>query len=112
MRVQIQFNENDNATVVPIAALVKRNGSQGVFVVDPQEQKARFIPVTLGILNGIQAEVLNPVITGAVVILGHHLLEDGNSIILPDKKSAEREQRESGKNNVKGSDSTKGKEKS
>ena len=112
VRVQIQFNENNNATVVPIAALVKRNGVQGVFVVDLQEQKARFIPVTLGILNGIQAEVLNPVITGAVVTLGHHLLEDGNSVILSDKKLEEVEQLKSGKHNVKGSDSTKEKEKS
>ncbi|MBU1696439.1 MAG: efflux RND transporter periplasmic adaptor subunit [Proteobacteria bacterium] len=111
VRVQIQFYEHDNVAVVPIAALVKRNGSQGVFVVDSQEQKARFIPVTLGIVNGIQAEVVSPVITGAVVTLGHHLLEDGNSIILPDEKSAEGEQRKSGKHNVKGSDSTKGKEK-
>ncbi|WP_300461471.1 efflux RND transporter periplasmic adaptor subunit [Desulfobacula sp.] len=112
VRVQIQFNENDNATVVPIASLVKRNGVQGVFVVDLQEQKARFIPVTLGIVNGIQAEVLNPVITGAVVTLGHHLLEDGNSIILPENKKASDEQRESGEHDAKIIDSTKGKEKS
>ncbi|WP_299976697.1 efflux RND transporter periplasmic adaptor subunit [Desulfobacula sp.] len=112
VRVQIQFDEHDNVNVVPIAALVKRNGSQGVFVVDSQEQKVRFIPITLGIVNGIQAEMLSPVITGAVVTLGHHLLEDGNSIILPDKKSAEGGQGESGKHNVKGGDSTKGKGKS
>jgi RND family efflux transporter MFP subunit len=88
VRVQIQFDEHKNATVVPVAALVKRNGTQGVFLADLQEQKARFFPVTIGIVNGDQAEVLNPPITGAVVTLGHHLLEDGSSIILPDKKSA------------------------
>jgi RND family efflux transporter MFP subunit len=85
-RVQIQFNVHDNATVVPLAALVKRNGLQGVFVIDPQEQKAGFVPVTLGIINHVQAEVLTPVLTGAVVTLGQHLLEDGNSVILPDNK--------------------------
>ena len=56
--------------------------------------------------------MLNPVITGAVVTLGHHLLEDGNSVILSDKKLEEVEQLKSGKHNVKGSDSTKEKEKS
>jgi RND family efflux transporter MFP subunit len=112
VRVHIQFDEHDNATVVPVAALVKRNGSQGVFIVDPQEQKARFIPVTVGIINGIQAEVLNPVITGAVVTLGHHLLEDGASIILPDKKKADGKQRKGGKHNIKGSESTKKENKS
>ena len=88
VRVQIQFDEHKNATVVPVAALIKRNGTQGIFLADLQEQKARFVPVTIGIVNGVQAEVLNPPITGAVVTLGHHLLEDGSSIVLPDKKPA------------------------
>jgi len=85
VRVQIQFDEHENATVVPLTALVKRNGTQGVFLVDFQEQKARFVPVTVGIVNSVQAEVLNPPITGSVVTLGHHLLEDGALIILPGK---------------------------
>ena len=101
VRVQIQFNEHKNATVVPVAALVKRNGTQGVFLADLQEQKARFVPVTIGIVNGAQAEVLNPPITGAVVTLGHHLLEDGSSIILPDKKPAGGALRKGGKPDVK-----------
>ena len=107
VRVHIQFDEHDNATVVPVAALIKRNGNQGVFIADLKENKARFIPVTVGIVNGIQAEVLNPAIKGTVVTLGHHLLEDGASIILPDKKKADGEQRKGGKHNVKGSESTK-----
>ena len=86
VRVQIQFDEYENATVIPVAALVKRNGTQGVFLADLQEQKVRFVPVTIGIINGVQAQVLNPPITGAVVTLGHHLLEDGSSIVLPDEK--------------------------
>ena len=101
VRVQIQFDEHKNATVVPVAALVKRNGTQGIFLADLQEQKARFVPVTIGIVNGAQAEVLNPPITGAVVTLGHHLLEDGSSIILPDKKPAGGALRKGGKPDVK-----------
>lgn len=85
VRVQIQFDEHENVTVIPVAALVKRNGTQGVFLVDFQEQKARFVPVAVGIVNSVQAEVLNPPITGSVVTLGHHLLEDGTLIILPGK---------------------------
>ena len=85
VRVQIQFDEHENATVVPVAALVKRNGTQGLFLADFQEQKARFIPVTVGIVNSVHAEVLNPPITGSVVTMGHHLLEDGALIILPGK---------------------------
>lgn len=85
MRVQIQFGIRENATVVPAAALVKRNGTQGVFLADVQEKIVRFVPVTTGIVNGTRAEVLDPPITGAVVTLGHHLLEDGAAIILPDQ---------------------------
>lgn len=85
VRVQIEFQQHDNVTVVPIAALVKRNGKQGVFEVDRKEKKAYFVPVELGIVNGTQAEILNTELSGAVVTLGHHLLEDGSNIILPDE---------------------------
>jgi RND family efflux transporter MFP subunit len=112
VRVQIQFDEHKNATVVPVAALVKRNGTQGVFLADLQEQKARFVPVTIGIVNGAQAEVLNPPITGAVVTLGHHLLEDGSSIILPDKKPAGGALRKGEKPDVKRGKIPEGEEKS
>ena len=101
VRVQIQFDEHKNATVVPIAAFVKRNGTQGVFLADFQEQKARFVPVTIGIVNSGQAEVLNPPITGEVVTLGQHLLEDGSSIVLPDKMPAGGAPMKDGEHDVK-----------
>ena len=84
VRVQIQFEQHENATVIPTAALVKRNGTQGVFLADLAEKKARFVPVTVGIISTGQAEVLDPPLSGAVVTLGHHLLEDGAAIILPE----------------------------
>jgi RND family efflux transporter MFP subunit len=85
VRVQIQFEQHENATVIPTAALVKRNGTQGVFLADLAEKKARFVPVTVGIISTGQAEVLDPPLSGAVVTLGHHLLEDGAAIILPEQ---------------------------
>ena len=96
VRVQIEFQQHDNVTVVPIAALVKRNGKQGVFEVDRKEKKAHFVPVELGIVNGTQAEILNPPLSGAVVTLGQHLLEDGGNIILPDETLGDRTPRKSG----------------
>jgi RND family efflux transporter MFP subunit len=87
VRVQMEFELHENATVIPQSAVVKRDGSQGVFVVDRQEKKVRFIPVTLGIVNEARAEILKPELSGEVVTLGQHLLEDGASIILPNEMS-------------------------
>lgn len=90
VRVQIEFEKHENATVVPVTALVKRTGKQGVFVVDRQEKRARFVPVELGIVNGTLAEILTPLLFDAVVTLGHHLLEDGAKILLPNEIPRER----------------------
>jgi RND family efflux transporter MFP subunit len=88
IRAQIQFARHENATVVPVTALAKRNNQQGVFIVDIKNMKAHFTPVTVGIVNGDLAEVVKPSLSGSVVTLGHHLLEDGSAIILPETKPA------------------------
>lgn len=87
VRVQIQFAKHENATVVPTAAIIKRNGFQGIFLVDPNGKSARFVSVSLGIADSTITEIREPVITGSVVILGQHLLEDGALIIVPDKQT-------------------------
>jgi RND family efflux transporter MFP subunit len=102
VRAQVGFNTHDQATLVPISALVKRDGREGVFVVadpGPGDRKTepagggtmsalptgrvRFVPVTTGIVDGEIAEVIDPPITGDVVTLGNHLLEDGSLVLLP-----------------------------
>lgn len=86
VRVQIQFDRHENATVVPEGSLVKRDGTEGIFLADPDAKNATFVPVTVGIINGEKAEILNPPIEGSVVTLGQHLLEDGSTIVLPGAK--------------------------
>ena len=86
VRAQIEFAKHNNATVVPVSALVKREVQQGVFMADTQYMKAHFVPVTLGIINDELAEVVKPPLSGSVVTLGQHLLEDGSAITLPDTK--------------------------
>jgi RND family efflux transporter MFP subunit len=83
IRVQIEFARFDEATVVPIVAVAKRNGQQGVFQADMEKMTAQFLPVDLGIVNSEWAQILTPPLSGQVVTLGHHLLEEGSSIILP-----------------------------
>ena len=101
IRAGIEFARHRDATVVPVKALAKRNGTQGVFLTDARARKAYFVPVTVGIINGELAEVLKPTLSGQVVTLGQHLLEDGSSITLPNDDAkvpaTERPGRSSGK---------------
>lgn len=121
IRAQIEFARHDNATLVPLAALVKRNGKQGVFIalrLGPGGRgtpapgaganldnnpalgawRASFVPVTVGIISGEVVEVLEPQISGSVVTMGNHLLEDGSEITMPDKeRSKEPAQKERNK---------------
>jgi len=83
VRVRIEFVSHDNATLIPLTALVERNGRQGIFIADPDNLKARFVPVTVGIINDELAEVLEPDISGLAVTMGNHLLEVGSAITLP-----------------------------
>ena len=76
----------DEATVVPVASLVRRNDQRGIFLVDPQNMKARFVPVTLGIMSEDKAEVIQPFLSGLVVTLGQHLLEDGSAVSLQNEQ--------------------------
>ena len=83
VRARIEVDRHDGATVVPYSALARRNGQQGVFLVDRQEMKARFVPVETGIDNAELVEIVRPPLEGLVATLGHHLLEDGSAVILP-----------------------------
>lgn len=88
VRAKIQFAEHENATLVPRSAVVNRDGVQGIFLADLIGKQARFVRVTLGIVSGDAAEVLEPPVSGSVVVLGHHLLKDGGSIFLPEQQPA------------------------
>jgi len=87
VRVEVEFARHEDATLVPITALVKRDGRQGVFVVDIGNLKARFVAVTTGIIEGELAEIVQPDVSGLVVTMGNHLLEDGSGILLPAKQA-------------------------
>ncbi|NIM59051.1 MAG: efflux RND transporter periplasmic adaptor subunit [Candidatus Aminicenantes bacterium] len=84
INVQIEFTTKANVTVVPVNAVVKRENQQGIFLADTQNKIAQFVPVSLGIVGGEWAEVVEPTsLSGFVVTLGQHLLGSRNPIILP-----------------------------
>ncbi len=82
VRVQIRFQQHENAVVVPVKALVRNNGSRSVFLVDRESSRVRLVPVEIGIVEGDTAEVVSPDLDGFVVTVGQHLLQDGSEIIL------------------------------
>lgn len=91
VRCRIQFAEHPDTTVIPVSALVRRNGSQGVFLVDSDKMLAKFVPAETGITEGEWVEILQPKLEGQVVTIGQHLLEDGAKIMLPEDESGQKD---------------------
>lgn len=79
---RVQLKTLDNATVIPWDALVERENQHGVFVVDRREGIARFVPVTVGVVENDRVQVLDPRLSDEVVTLGQHLLNDGSRIMI------------------------------
>lgn len=97
IRVQIEFARIEGATVVPLTAVVRRNGEQGVFHLDMEAMIARFVPVKFGMMDNLFAQVLDPPLNGNVVTLGHHFLEEDGPVFLPGKgQNNERPMQKSG----------------
>ncbi|HOD81511.1 MAG: Macrolide export protein MacA [Planctomycetes bacterium ADurb.Bin126] len=85
VRVRLPYAQRDNVTVVPLSALVKREDNEGVFLVDLKDDRnglARFVPVEAGITDSRRAEIVSPRLTGEVVSLGQHLLQDGSPVVV------------------------------
>jgi RND family efflux transporter MFP subunit len=87
--VTVVLREKVARQVIPVGAAIKREGQEGIFVVEsgtePESPVARFYPIETGIVTGTEMEILSPEINGPVVILGQHLLEDGSGIMISEK---------------------------
>ncbi|MDY0355456.1 MAG: efflux RND transporter periplasmic adaptor subunit [Sedimentisphaerales bacterium] len=122
IRAQVEFATHQNATLVPFSALVRRSEQEGVFLVEETAPAApsppapertsqgpafqvRFVPVTIGIVNRDVVEVVEPEISGSVVTLGNHLLEDGSRVTLPQHRTAGTEQESTPSGSTDGSGS-------
>lgn len=87
LRGHVRLRAVPSATLVPLAALVQRGGADVVFVVDEAGAQVAQVPVRTGIRQAEQVEILEPDISGRVVILGQHLLEDGSAIVIPAERA-------------------------
>ncbi|MDD4318078.1 MAG: efflux RND transporter periplasmic adaptor subunit [Victivallaceae bacterium] len=82
---EIEFGASQNARVAPVTALARRNDVEGMFVTT-SDSKVKFVPVTTGISTKSLVEIISPKdFYGTVVVMGHHLLEDGSAIMIAGK---------------------------
>lgn len=87
VRARVGFARHENATLIPLSALVRRNDKDGIFIADPENLKAHFVPVTTGIFSGELVEIISPEISGLAVTMGNHLLEDGSDITMAEREA-------------------------
>ncbi len=81
-RVRIHFGTHRNVTLIPARALVKRDLREGVFIPTQDGAKARFVEVGLGLYTSEVAEVTGIDPGQSIIIMGQHLLNDGDRIVL------------------------------
>lgn len=80
VRVAVVLDAADGATLVPQAAIVRRGGGEGLFVVDASGERVAFHPVRIGITEGDVVQVFGEDLDGRVVTLGQQLIEDGSRV--------------------------------
>ena len=79
----LTIEERENALLVPKVAVVDVEGKRGVFVADA-ENKARFIPVKLGLEDPERMEILEGLKAGDTIITnGAGSLRVGDTLLLP-----------------------------
>ncbi len=82
--VTFVFNELENVWSVPQDVPFHRASGHIIFIADPQTQTVTLQPVTLGLVENGRVELVDsPPISGPVVFVGQHLLEDGYKYRLP-----------------------------
>jgi HlyD family secretion protein len=82
-RVALTIEERENALLVPKISVVDVEGKRGVFVADA-DNKARFIPVKLGLEDAERMEIVEGLKVGDQIITnGAGSLRIGDTLLLP-----------------------------
>lgn len=80
IRATITVDRVVDALVVPEAALTKRGDILGVFLVEANGERVRWVPIETGIRSRGLVQVRKPLLAGRVVTLGQHLIDDGSTV--------------------------------
>ena len=82
VRVDVVLERAESVVIVPEQALAKREGQEGVFVVDAAGKQVSWRPIAIGIRHAQQVAITGEGLEGRVVVLGQQLLDDGSSIAI------------------------------
>jgi RND family efflux transporter MFP subunit len=80
VRATVVLDRVPEATILPEQALVRRDGRDGVFVLDADEKSVSWRRVTVGIRQGDRVQVKGEGLGTRVVTLGQQLLDDGSEV--------------------------------
>jgi multidrug efflux pump subunit AcrA (membrane-fusion protein) len=91
VRTTLELDQNDQAAVIPYAAITRRDGMDGVFVLTgPDGLSVRWLPIRQGIREGDRVEIegapghTTPSPGARIVTLGQELCDDGSQVVVPD----------------------------
>lgn len=77
VRVLLELDRVEDALRVPRSAIIRREGRDGVFHVQPEDGTARFLEVRIGFSQGDKVLIEEPEFSGQVVVVGQDQLTDG-----------------------------------
>lgn len=80
MRATVEIDRASQATIVPFAALTRRDDVQGIFIVGSDGESVVWQPVETGIRSGSDIQLLDDTLSGRVVTLGQQLIDEGSTI--------------------------------
>jgi RND family efflux transporter MFP subunit len=87
IRVEVTLESMEAASVVPYAALTRRDEVDGVFLLEEARGAVRWQPVEILIREGESVAVRGLPETGEVVVLGQQMLDDGSAITIPSENA-------------------------
>jgi RND family efflux transporter MFP subunit len=97
IRAEVILDVEEDATIVPVEALVNRADTTGVFVINEDGKTVSWRPVKTGIRDAGRVQVLGEGLAGQVVTLGQQLIGDGSKVTIPSPGEPEAAGGEAGK---------------
>jgi membrane fusion protein, multidrug efflux system len=89
VNAKLLVDTKKDVVLVPVAAVQYGNNGTFVYVVDPDANTVKMTPVTVGTIDGDQAEMVSGVSEGdTVVIDGVDQLQDGSKVIAQQQSAA------------------------